>query len=166
MKIAAVLLLLFIILMPFFTRVIFIIARLIKGEDSLDKTINPLKIKLYRKLIYIFIPTYFLLILISLLWILSVFLSDTNIPTKAIMYAGVFIFIIFCVEGTLIFFHFRYMNKINPRPKLGSDNKTILEWENKNFDLMRKNLGRFFLMFIGCILFLLIIFGIIIYFLG
>jgi len=167
MKIAAITLLVILVLLPFGIRVTLIIARLLKHGDSTaqspNKIINPSKIKLYRKLAYVYVSSYVLIIFIAGFWVLSEFFHANNLSSKAIVYSGVFTFILFSVEGVMIFLQLRYMNKINPRPKLGSDNKAILEWENKNSDLMMKNLGRFLLVLIGCYLILIALFILIIY---
>jgi hypothetical protein len=155
MKIAAIILIIVLILIPLAVQFIFAIVLAIRNkEKSQTLTPNPQKAKKNRRLAFFASGIYFLILISAFVWAFILYSPGLNFQTKEIIFGVIFIFIWFFLLGVLVFFWWRYSNKVNPKPPDGSDIKTMLEWENRYSDLLLKNFGRLFLIMFGSILFL------------
>lgn len=151
MKTAAIITIIFLLLLPPVAGFIHIIMRLFKGNDTSKQSsqikTEPTKVKFYRKLGFSIYAIHFLLLFSSFAWAFSLFSPDFN----GKLYVFIFTFVLFCLYFLLTFFWWRYVNKRNPRPQSGSDIKSALEWENRYADLFMKYFGRMLLITLGSI---------------
>jgi hypothetical protein len=171
MKIAAIVTVVILILLPFVVRLGVIIFKLLtKGREATYQEFYDVgkssQLRINRKILYTIIGAYLVLMLLSWIWAIYIFIPDQNISFKVKIYTGLLALILFVGEAIIIYFIIRYEKKLNPFPKAGSDARSVLEWENRRSDIFLKNLSKYILLSIVYYLFVLIIFVPVIYYFG
>jgi drug/metabolite transporter (DMT)-like permease len=119
------------------------------GNEKSPGSPGKLRLTKFKRLRYAFAAIYFLLLVASILWTISLYAGDFGVPARRIIAFGAFGVFFIGFIAFIGIWRYRQIVKKYPRPSVDIGSREYLEWQNRFSDENSKRMGFHILIFAG-----------------